>query len=1267
MVILAGCTQVMKMRDLWKIGLFFILMIGMVSTASALCVLNLDQDSYYAGEDTAVAIMSCSDDNEENRAYAVTWRDATLGTVLETDTGSTPATKGTTFNEDFIISSGFPSGHYLSATLTGLLLEGSDSAPVYSPASVNASLTYPTSEISIYVNESFIMTCVGGNDGGGNISVNITAQYGSGSTISNVSGNLVLNETGVYACGVLGEGETCTKSWNVTGAVKSQNEIQCYVSSSDAYDTSDSQVIDVFQSANDLTISLNSENYAPGETSTARLTSYFESSPYNVIWYNSTGGVICNKSGYTAATSGQIFFASCSIPSNVSYQDNNTAIFFLNGDSRINVTESFYITNVSASAYIVTELIVKYETAFLGYSQSVKGIVKDGAGNEAVGECCRVQIDDAITGAPIYTSDDLVIDGLGSCEVDWILGKEDFEVLRSYAVTIVAWQCSDEDLPSEDRKSGFGETSFDVSEYFTEQDDFIPVVDTDVFSGFDRVELQHHRINNFNQPMEVVQTVWFSNIDTEQDYHYDYLKDITTTVNIGESIVTEKYKIPVDLPSGTYRVEKNIFYLYQGDVKEFKFVKSESFNITELQEVITVNWVSVKDYFGEEITTHSSALDLDEMPESNYTSPYYVLGEGFGYQFCMDITSNYDDVIYFHLQNLVLENPTTGQSFEEFNKQQGVFWQRVALPYGNSSTICFYNNVPLTVETHSDWKLEYDVYMGDVREPFICDDYCSYNGATDYFYIGAVEDVIQFEKWIEEPTNSSVGVPGTFIVTEREEYLTMNDDCEYKSQEEIPWGSANVTCYDKDDNSSKKIDYDVYPIAGEDFRVCFQVRNYLSDEVDMEIFDFYIDSDVSESVIFFDEWSGGYIPSITDEKVYKSATPSRAYELGGNLIDSYGIMCSKWLTLPDEVKGGNSWDIQGNVRIDPTIYNLIENVIWNWESDEFPIYGAREGEDFTRVIDVTNLTTSAYGQNITSCNYINVSMTYDYLHDDEDVFLAEYCFEQTEDDFSMGCFYKILNPDVGTGLTLTDTFRLPFVSISGMAEVYVHIYSYDNQVKGSMFGYADSEPWNSFYLIANKSDACRYTEDLDQEVQYKQATFLERIWTVLLQWFAFVTGGTNVDTAGNYTGVSTSLVTDTVGSSALQVNYNITGNEGTTRSTLHFVYEFAPMTGTLEGAFEDQNPSIKGYQALSYYQAIMLNQTKRYLLTLEPDLSVGNYTMYETIYEVNEVPPTSDGNVLADERVISQKSYSIVVDTVMESPFDGDVIQLEGTNLQLLS
>ena len=828
--------------------------------------------------------------------------------------------------------------------------------------SIDVTLIEPTTAFDILVNDTFLLTCNVTNNGGINFNnVTLQAQYTNGSLIS---GAISLNDSANYNCGELNISDTCTKSWNVTANSLSDNiKLQCYGTTNPEDTSATSERIDILNTINDLAISLDKNVYSSGETSTAQLSIPITGVSYNVIWENN-GTIICNNTGITPLVTEQIFFESCIMPDPMNDLENCTTTFYIANNPVINNFVYYNTSTPDQNAYTITNVLLKYDETYLGYSQSIKGTVKDYAGHLAIEECCRVQIDDAVTLAPIFTSDTVKIDGAGSCETHWVLNKDHFEAPKSYSTMIIAWQCSDEDLNSSLRRRGTTTTSFDVIEYVTEEDELIPVIDKTLFAGFDNVELSHNRTNNFGTPVETRVTMWFSNIITEADYHYSYLSNEESTVNIGESLTTHKLKIPEDLPTGAYRIEGNIFYSYQEDIKEFKFVKSESFNVTSLQDTMTINTLTIKDYFGMDVDTTTSSQDLGTLPYSAWDDTHISLTEGFGYQICGNITNNYDENIYWHLQNLVLHNPATGQSFEEFHKSNGHIWQRVLLP--GSSEICWNSNIPLTIETHSDWQFEFDSYIGDEIKPFNClGEFnlgeCKFSGFSEYFYTAAIEDMIVFNKWITKPTNVSVGQPATYIVTAREEYLTMNDDCEYSSQNEIVWGSSNVTCLDKNDNTSElKIDYDVYPVAGEKFKVCYQILNYFSDEIDLEIYDIYIDDDSGETVVYFqDEETENYVPSIINDKLYLSEEPSRAAEQKGILVDGYANMCSKWITLPADIKGGNEWDIQGKVRINDDLYNLDVPVVWNWESDEFPIYGLRD--DRTEYISVNTITdTSSY-------------------------------------------------------------------------------------------------------------------------------------------------------------------------------------------------------------------------------------------------------------------------------------------------------------------
>lgn len=112
---------------------FFILVVLLafaLSFVSASCVVTLDKTSYVAGE-TATAAMSCSTNPEKNTDYTLTWSYQN-GTIVETDSGTTPNTVNQLFYQSYTIPSSWPNGIYLNASMngTGLTITQNDSANV---------------------------------------------------------------------------------------------------------------------------------------------------------------------------------------------------------------------------------------------------------------------------------------------------------------------------------------------------------------------------------------------------------------------------------------------------------------------------------------------------------------------------------------------------------------------------------------------------------------------------------------------------------------------------------------------------------------------------------------------------------------------------------------------------------------------------------------------------------------------------------------------------------------------------------------------------------------------------------------------------------------------------------------------------------------------------------------------------------------------------------------------------------------------------------
>lgn len=909
----------------------------------SVCTVTLDQTEYIAG-DTATATMSCSSSAEKNTAYSLTWRDETNSTIVETDTGTTPNTPGTEFNEDYIIPFNWTNGHVLSATLTGSQLEGSDSAIVYTGYDLNSTLVYPDSSQAIYINDTFNITCFAENTGGGDIPlVTISPVYSDGNIISNSSGNILLNESGSYSCGTLNESQNCSYTWEATGNLKSQNDIGCKATDT-VSDTSSTQRINIFETNDDISITLTSDSYSPGESVTAKLTSYFTNTDYVVTFYNSTGSTLCNHTGTTPSTSEDPFFESCVLDSNIIYQDNNSVIFYLNDNPTINVTDYFDISNISSNEYIIQNILLKYEDAFLGYSQSIKGTVIDSNGDYAIAECCRLQIDDATTGAPIFTSEDEIIDGAGSCETHWTLDQDVFESPKSYSAMIIAWQCSDEDLPSSDRKRGTGTTSFSTKQYFTETEDFITVVDGNIYSGLDTVTLYHERINNFGKPMEVIEDIWFANVETEQDYHYDELEDVVKTVNIGTSTEIQEVPIPLDLSTATYRLEKHTYYYYNGNLKETVFVKSESFNITNWQDGVTINSIYLLDPQGYEVDiTSDDSFNLSDKPISYVTM-------GLPFSVCINYDSNYSSQFYGEISSLSLVENYKGDFEKLINTNNYDEHREFELKHGTDNDACGEFIFPDRKTVSNLWHTNLRFHLGSNEYS----DYFSVERHNNFvalesnnFYADTLQGTFNIPEWWVSQNETYEGDPGVWVEDSKGNKLSVHADIRPINQENLTY-EANQTCYDDRRGINMTCDYSKYLQGGKKFRVCMKAQNYLQEPVNIEFLWFTLDDDYSHQQISYEGSGDGFPRRAEIQSYYEPYTNG----CDGNCVDKEGfdIICSDFMDLPDSVIGSNSYDVEGEIRFTSPFYqdHIFPSPTLTYSSDEFAVKGFEYEEGYYR-------------------------------------------------------------------------------------------------------------------------------------------------------------------------------------------------------------------------------------------------------------------------------------------------------------------------------
>jgi len=198
--------------------------------------------------------------------------------------------------------------------------------------------------------------------------------------------------------------------------------------------------------------------------------------------------------------------------------------------------------------------------------------------------------------------------------------------------------------------------------------------------------------------------------------------------------------------------------------------------------------------------------------------------------------------------------------------------------------------------------------------------------------------------------------------------------------------------------------------------------------------------------------------------------------------------CGDWIKVPNYIKGQNNWKIAFLLKIEGYKQEVELN------SDRFTIFGEKSTKDYIPLVDIINVTTNYYGSTVTTCTDIEVNMTYDFFGDEEDIFLAEYCFEQTDDDYQAGCYETIINPDEGTNEKISQIITLPYFETSGKAEVYINIYKISEaKEKSYIVGYGDTEPFNTFNIIADTSDSCKYSQNLDQKLRLRKTEALEGI------------------------------------------------------------------------------------------------------------------------------------------------------------------------------
>ncbi len=347
----------------------------------------------------------------------------------------------------------------------------------------------------------------------------------------------------------------------------------------------------------------------------------------------------------------------------------------------------------------------------------------------------------------------------------------------------------------------------------------------------------------------------------------------------------------------------------------------------------------------------------------------------------------------------------------------------------------------------------------------------SNGGTSKSFTVVDLEDKFIIKKWID--AGESVQ-PGIFVFNEFNSKVQMkknpSDDGGYLTQQDIDWSVFNNT------NTSFTMEQNgqAYITAGNTFTIGFIINNTFPDEMEFDVFECTVDDDNQSQEIF-------PLDPITKKRfgseaiAHLSAKPSS--EEG--LVQKF----TPPLLLAYDFVGGNDFDVQCKIKV----HNFEQ--IFTVESDEFHIYGEVPGTDFVPIIDIKNITTTAFNTSQDACTQINVTMNYDYFGAIEEEFIVEYNFEQTDIDVIVKTIRKLIKPDNGKNNNITDTFFIPFVEVSGEAEVFIEIFNKDDII----VGFGDIEPHNTFSITADLSDGCRYSENLEQKLGLRTTVATEDI------------------------------------------------------------------------------------------------------------------------------------------------------------------------------
>jgi hypothetical protein len=522
------------------------------------------------------------------------------------------------------------------------------------------------------------------------------------------------------------------------------------------------------------TVTFDKASYYPTETITADMvcTGGTETSKaYVLTWRNSTGTgqIIQYSNGTTPSSTGVHFYATHLVSTSPSYINATLTGTNLEGDDTATIS--------SASTWSLLIQNITFGGGWLGRPSSVTANVLDENSRTINGGICQLHVL-SNDGTKVYI-DESGVPIVGALKISFIPSYSDFEEGQSYLAAI-ACSCGSNssstgcsDSIGNYVESSYGSATYPISmlTWLTFNDATYPITYSngtaatkDYYAGFDYAYWNENITNNYDGALVIKDEYYLRNYDTWESFAALSSTGAMDALDSDNSKI-RNIRIPADIRNGTYFIQ-NIKQVYYNNGNVAGYVQnSGSFEVYDIPNYLVFNGDPIiRDYWANKINTTSATQSKTTLPTINYTNYYYVLSEGFKFDFCLNVTNSYSNPVMTYMDKLELVNPTLQKTYSIVT--EGAPWVSEILG-GTTELMCYRGELPFDLVTHSDWFMRMQGYIGNSEGQFICEDQqCSFTSTSDYFYIGKISDMIETPKWLATPNATSYGNPGVYVVTE---------------------------------------------------------------------------------------------------------------------------------------------------------------------------------------------------------------------------------------------------------------------------------------------------------------------------------------------------------------------------------------------------------------------------------------------------------------------------------------------------------------------